>query len=371
VPVFGWHVSLTRSEEETGRFGAEVGNGNLLRAWDFDLPAAPDASLWGGYARRAVNAYVPRWETLPNDWEKKKYPDRLLAEDPPKRGEPKTLSHLACSGRGLDEKKGRPVGIEAIATLKGDVDNLGLLFQQGLRNPCFAREAGFSRQLNAFFAVWLPAVCASEPNFRDCYTVFAGGDDFFLIGPWKKQIDLACRMRADFSRYVAGNPRITFSAGLSVTKPGLPVRQLGDAAEEALEKAKGRRVDGQLAKDGVRVFDRIVSWKTLEQMLGAASDLDAWRAEYGFSTGYLYDLLRYVDMAENLASDQVHLENALWRSHFFYRTYRMLERNKKLDRDQRKHCLGELAGNLADQGIRTHKGDFRVALFTHLYQHRD
>jgi CRISPR-associated protein Csm1 len=370
VPVFGWHVSRTGDEEQTGRFGAEASSGNLVRAWDFDLPQSPDEPLWAGYGRRAVNAYVPKWHEPPNQWERKKYPDRLLEEDPPERGKPKTLNHLACSGRYLDDK-GRPVGIEAIAALKGDVDNLGLLFQQGLHNPSFAREAGFSRQLNAFFAIWLPAVCASEPDFQDCYTVFAGGDDFFLVGPWKKQIELARRMRSDFARYVAANPRITFSTGLSVTKPGLPIRQLAHAAEGALDEAKKRQLGGRLVKDGVRLFDRTVGWNILEQLLSVSASLDGWREEYGLSTGFVYDLLRYVDMAENLAGANARLEDALWRSHFFYRTYRMLEKNRNLDRDARKRCLDELADKLGDQGIHAYKGDFRIALYTHLYQHRD
>ncbi len=132
-------------------------------------------------------------------------------------------------------------------TLKGDVDNLGAIFQRGLSEPTFARMAALSRQLNAFFAVYLPALCQSQPEFRNTYTVFAGGDDFFLIGPWCSQIQLAARMRQEFVRYVAGNPGITYSAGLTMTKPGLPIRALGELAEGALEHAKGYETDPLLA----------------------------------------------------------------------------------------------------------------------------
>ena len=121
-------------------------------------------------------------------------------------------------------------------TLKGDVDNLGLIFQHGQARPTFARMAALSRQINAFFTVWLPWVCSDE--FPNTYTVFAGGDDFFLIGPWHSTIKLARRMRDEFARYVAHNPDIHFSAGLSMTKPGLPIRHLGALAEESLENAK-------------------------------------------------------------------------------------------------------------------------------------
>jgi CRISPR-associated protein Csm1 len=366
VPLFGWFVSLTGSEEDTGRFGPEVASGNLVRAWDFDLPENPQQRLWAGYARRSVNGYIPRWTELPSKVETAKYPEGLLEEEPPELGQPKTLNYLACSARSLDEH-GRPVGVEAIGTLKGDVDNLGTIFVDGLRNPSFAREAGLSRQLNAFFATYLPALCASTPEFQDTYTVFAGGDDFFLIGPWRYQIDLAHRMRADFSRYVADNSRISFSAGISITKPGLPIRQLAAAAESAMEEAKARTLGDLTVKDGVSVFGRVLSWTALGELLVAVQQLDRWREELNLSTGYVYDLLRFVEMAEYPAR----LDNALWRSQFYYRTWRGLERNRKLSDDQRRQVMEQLARSLVDGGIKRYGGDFRVSLFTHLYQQRD
>ena len=45
-------------------------------------------------------------------------------------------------------------------------------------------------------------------------------------------------MRDHFSAYTAHNPQLTFSAGIAISKPGLPVPKLSAYAEEALEKAK-------------------------------------------------------------------------------------------------------------------------------------
>ena len=56
-------------------------------------------------------------------------------------------------------------------TLKGDVDDLGAIFQRGLQAPSLSRMAALSRQMNAFFSVHLPYLCRTE--FRDTYTVFA------------------------------------------------------------------------------------------------------------------------------------------------------------------------------------------------------
>ena len=98
--------------------------------------------------------------------------------------------------------------------------------------------AALSRQMNAFFAIYLPWLCRTR--YPNAYTVFAGGDDFFLIGPWQSQMDLARDLRAEFARYVADNPGIHFSAGLSMTKPGLPVRHLAELGEQALDAAKSQ-----------------------------------------------------------------------------------------------------------------------------------
>ena len=68
--------------------------------------------------------------------------------------------------------------------------------------------------------------------------MFAGGDDFFLLGSLAFQMHLANRMQQEFKRYVAHNPDIHFSTGFYLTKPGLPISQLAAGAEQALENAK-------------------------------------------------------------------------------------------------------------------------------------
>lgn len=365
LPVFGYHVLFTGAEQASGKFGGEARSGNLLRAWDFSLPESADAPLWNGYARRAINAFVPKFGET-NAWESDRYQGLEDLDDfEPHPNAPKTLNHLARDDRRLDEN-GRWVGAEALMTLKGDIDNLGLIFQQGQARPTFARMAALSRQVNAFFTVWLPWVCRQE--FPNTYTVFAGGDDFFLIGPWRSTIKLALRMRDEFARYVAHNPDIHFSAGLSMTKPGLPIRHLGQLVDESLESAK--KVSG---KNAVTSFGFAVSWPQFEQLLGREEALGRLSDELKLSTGYLYSLLNLTDMA----ADQTRPENALWHSRFAYRTRRMLEAKEKNkgNRDtterKRRQMQQELALEIASSGIEKHGAAYKIALFTHLYQQRD
>lgn len=391
LPVFGYSIQFTGDEEDSGKFGPEARSGNLRRAWDFSLPLGrEEESVWHGYARRFINASVPRWEALPNEWEMGKYRGRDLEEESPERRAPKTFNHLACEDRTLDEK-GRPVGITALMTLKGDVDNLGRIFQGGLKEMTFAKMAGLSRQMNAFFTLYLPWLCQSR--YQNCYTVFAGGDDFFLIGPWKSQIALARELRARFGQYVAENPEVHFSAALSITKPGLPVRRLADLAEETLEKAKrhipkdSKLPPKVLPKDSVGCFGETVFWTELDQLLEKClPDLERQTQDLKLSTGYLYDLLRLTEMAAALEADmkrqepismsdkekrEIKIENALWRSRFAYQTRRLLERQPRLNDPERRRRQQGLAEVIVKQGIEKFKGAYRIALFAYLYENRD
>ncbi|WP_341328207.1 type III-A CRISPR-associated protein Cas10/Csm1 [Methylotuvimicrobium sp. KM2] len=365
IPVFGYHISFAENQDIQGKFGEQAKNGNLLRAWDFSLPKSADGALWNGYARRTINAYVPKFD-------EKAQAEALLGkyagEDKLELDDAKTLNHIACEDQTLQENH-RWQGITALSTLKGDVDNLGMIFQSGLGDDTsFSKTAALSRQINAFFTIYLPWLCQTE--YDNCYTVFAGGDDFFLIGPWLSQINLAGKMRQAFQEYVAHNPEVHFSAGISTTKPGLPINQLGEMAEDALERAKAHN-PGQVApspKNAVNCFNQDMFWEEFSALSTRRERLQELSKDMDLSTGYVYGLLNLIDMAEKVDEKP---ENAIWHSYFAYRTVRMLERNKHLDKEQRKRRQEELAEEIANAGITRHGSNYRVALFCHLYQQRD
>jgi CRISPR-associated protein Csm1 len=371
LPVFGYCVNFTESEEDTGRFGDEARNGNLRRAWDFSLPESGDAPLWNGYARRSINAHVPVFtERDLDDTGHGKY-DGLDEEDRANErpDAPKTLNHLARDDRKLDGNN-RWTGVEALMTMKGDIDNLGLVFEKGLERPTFARMAAMSRQVNAFFTVYLPWLCRQE--FPNVYTVFAGGDDFFLIGAWHSTIELASRMRKEFARFAAGNPDIHFSAGLSITKPGLPIRQLAALAEEALDEAKALP-----GKNAVSCFGQPVSWENFDDIMKCVQVLERAAREHNLSTGYLYALLRYTEMAAELREKDARPQAAMWLSQFAYRTRRLTETRyreveNRDERERRRQRLQtELGADIAHNGIQRHGASYKIALFTYLYRKRD
>ena len=358
--IFGFHIAFTGEEDDTGKFGELARQGNLLRCWDFSLPTLDEEkTLWQGYARRYINAYVPRFGEY---WEEDKYlPEKDEQIEPEQI---KTFSHLACEERRKEKEGNRYLGNIAIATLKGDVDNLGSIFQKGLAEPTFAKMAALSRQMNHFFSLWLPAYCAE--HYPDTYTVFAGGDDFFLIGPWLKTQALAADMRAHFTRYVAENEAITFSAGISISKPGLPLPRLSAYAEEALEKAKAHGGKGE--KNALCLYGETLSWHDWEKVQSASSRIEGVKQSYGLSTGYLYDMLHYVDLAQREKGGDI--QASMWRSRLYYRTRRYVNDRKKMDPERSESIYQELITTFEQQGISALGTTFRIPLFNHFYQLR-
>ncbi|PWQ97651.1 type III-A CRISPR-associated protein Cas10/Csm1 [Leucothrix pacifica] len=365
LDIFGFRLAFTKPEQSTGKFKPLVDKRSLLRAIDFSIPNSESEVLWNGYARRYINAYVPI--VSERDLTERDHHKYQKVSDDLSFGDLKTLNHIACDDRKVDTS-GKWKGQTALMTLKGDVDDLGSIFQKGLGAPTFAKMAALSRQMNAFFAIHLPQLCHAK--YPSAYTVFAGGDDFFLIGPWHSMMKLSLEMQQDFERYAAMNNEVHFSSGLSMTKPGLPIRYLAERGEEALDNAKAySSTGGDPTKNAVSCFSRVVPWKSYKELMQLGESLEHHKSSQSLSTGYVYGLLNLVDMRE--AMDQGKPENAIWRSYFSYRTYRLLERQRNLSGDERKERHAQLAQDIAANGIELHKGDYKVALFSHLYQQRD
>lgn len=175
------------------------------------------------------------------------------------------------------------LGVAALGVLKADVDNLGMIFGMGLHEDIqtLTRISILSRQFNNFFAIYLPSLLAEK--FTNVYTVFAGGDDLFLIGPWCDIVDLAPVIKKKFSEFVCGNRDITISMGISIHKPGEPVRSMAQSAEEALENAKASP-----GKDAVTIFGETVKFESLENLYKLGDQIQSWVNGGLLNTAMLY-----------------------------------------------------------------------------------
>lgn len=363
VSLFGYSIRFTEDEEISGKFGPSIQEHKIQRFYDFSLAQNMEDHAWHGYAKRHINSYVPVFNSIPDALDLSRYPE---SERNIETGVLKNFNHLAYDNKQLNENS-KWQGIAALAVLKGDIDNLGTIFQQGQKRPSFTKSALLSRQVNAFFAVYLPALC--KEKYRNSYTVFAGGDDFFLIGPWYEIICLAAEMRNKFHEYCANNEKLHFSAGVLLTKPGAPVNQLAERTESALELAKNALdPQGEASKNNVYCLEQVMKWSDFEQVVQACHDLKDIQTQYGLSTAFLYALLTWCDMAE-----QEHLqpEMTLWRSQLYYKIYRHLESLPayKGNKDVLRKSSSDLAVIFA-KNLEKFKGRYRVAVTTHLYRYR-
>ena len=349
----GYKVYLSDDGDKTGKFANVLDE--LKRVWDYSN-ADEQGNLWNGYARRYINGYVRQFTQ--QDIDEIDHSDKYthILEDKPTKediGNIKTWDYLACDDKypiPNDKDSFDWIGQKALAVLKGDVDNLGAIFQQGIYGNCFAKMVSVSRLINNFFAVYLPYLC--ETKYPNSYTVFAGGDDFFLVGGWKTIMELSAKMAQEFKKYVADNNKLHFSAGVCMFKPGIPIKAIANMAEDALEIAKSND------KNSISIFNIPSKWVDYSDLLEESYNLKLLDSH--LSTGYIYGLLKLCDMSASTKP-----QDAIWHSYFSYRTHRRYGDEKK---------FGDLAQNLHKQiggNIKTYTNQYKITLMHYLYQFRE
>ncbi len=344
--------------------------GDLKALWQIGIEE--DGTIRPGCTVKLINGHVPWYQEEDN------YDDCLLESarsqgkldemiEQIKEGSVKTFGHIAVKARAKGED-GKCHGIEALGVLKADVDNLGMLFGCGLSDERFtiSRLATMSRQLNNFFALYLSHELRANRDFFDVYTVFAGGDDLFLIGPWNRMAKLAALLNRKFRKYVCENPEITFSAGITVHKPNVPVDTLADSSETALEEAK------KAGRNRVTMFGQTVKWNDFHSLLALEGEFEKWRQEGYISDVMIYKMNYFIEMAEKeamlLEQDFIpveELESLKWPALFKYN----LVRNVTKDKGKRDKAIEDVAK--AADWMRQYKGGVRIPLWHVLYEKRN
>jgi len=254
-----------------------------------------------GTALRFVANHVPR--ITPEDDARYSTPafQSLLSEEAvaSRIGDVKTFEHLAadCAVETAGGLRGAPL----LAVIKADVDRLGQLFGS-LREQSLGRFASLSRTMDFFFTGYLTRLLGRE--FRNTYTVYAGGDDLLLIAPWRDALNLALALHRHLGRWTGGNPNVTLSAGLELVKVGQPLNRAAADAEERLDAAK------QGGRDRICAIDRRpVTWTEFEAQLEAAGDLYRWLDQGSIGSVLLHKLL-YFDGQRRRAEAQGDREQA-------------------------------------------------------------
>jgi CRISPR-associated protein Csm1 len=274
----------------------------------------------------------------------------------------------------LAEDETRFRGIAALGVLKADIDKLGLLMACGLKDKrlTMSRLATLSRQLDAFFSIFLPYKFSSEIEYEDTYTVFAGGDDLFLIGPWNRIVDLAMDISEHFKSYVCRNKEITISAGIALHKPQTPVPAMARSANEALERSKG------LGRNRLTLFGETAEWKVAKELEEVRDTLESWLDQGWLSRVMLYRLNDYIRMAADEARNKERfkelkaiplpfMECTKWRAFLSY----AVERNvaSALKGGEREKVVKEVREHLA-RWLDRYGADLRYPVWSILYDRR-
>jgi CRISPR-associated protein Csm1 len=140
------------------------------------------------------------------------------------------------------------LGTKRIGVLKGDVDKLGEFFG-GMDS--LSKLATASRFMDYFFKVYLKGIIHGKyvgevpllnpplkpwPDEPDIVVVYAGGDDFFIVGAWEQVFELAFRIREAFRAYTGEGRTISMALGYFDEKT--PIYRMADVVSERLSVAK-------------------------------------------------------------------------------------------------------------------------------------
>ncbi|MDX9978315.1 MAG: type III-A CRISPR-associated protein Cas10/Csm1 [Candidatus Cloacimonadales bacterium] len=201
-------------------------------------------------------------------------------------------------------------GLQANAIIKGDVDNLGAVFQKGLISKdgklSLSRYMSVSSMIDFFFAEHIPWLLENGSAkfygvnipFNPIYTVYTGGDDFCLVGPWINVLLFAQKLRNDFKEFTCDNPELHFSCGIELLHGKSPVKFYIEKAESALDIAKDAHsfIHKKTNKDSVFVFDTLIPWDEYDAFLKEAESYFTWlrsKENRGLTTQLAYRLFEY------------------------------------------------------------------------------
>ncbi|EDM23134.1 type III-A CRISPR-associated protein Cas10/Csm1 [Caminibacter mediatlanticus] len=257
-----------------------------------------------------------------------------------KAGQVKSFYHIAMDG--LIKKDDKFYGRGYLGVLKADIDNLGKIFIYGMREEAtFSRILYLSRMIDYFFTNYLMDFIRD----KNVYTLFAGGDDLFLIGHYEDIVKTYEWVVNEFKEYTK-NKEFHLSSGIFITRPSIPVNLMAEFSEEYLDDAKS--LDG---KNGVKIFEVVMKNSEFEELIKKREFFEEVYEELKeFSSGitFLYRLYDFMEMRDKLYEDKSFesiLQNSRWKYMFRY----LVEKNFK-DNEKLKEKLYLIANDIEKYG---------------------
>jgi CRISPR-associated protein Csm1 len=194
--------------------------------------------------------------------------------------------HQPASGEVL---AGRAAGLSTWGVLRGDVDNFDIRLR---RAQNIEEHIQLSVMFKQFFAGELEVLCSLPEFWRKVTVIYAGGDDFAVLGAWDALLALASEMERLFHRFAdqnlkdfAGPEGKTISMALALA-PAVDA-SLGSVFEEA-----GQRLEAAKSadKDCIWLLGRTLEWKQLAEASSLKESLMRMISDFDCSPQYLKDL---------------------------------------------------------------------------------
>lgn len=153
--------------------------------------------------------------------------------------------------------------------------------------------------------------CTNSPRTPAIYSIFAGGDDLALVGPWDLVLEFAHEFREKLLEYVAHNPLITISAGIGLFEDKYPIGRAIHFTEELLEQSKSliqsKSKQGLLlpVKNSITAFGDTVLWQNdtetypyhkisfgdFGELFKQAKTIEQAIIQKNFSRGFIHSLI--------------------------------------------------------------------------------
>lgn len=214
-------------------------------------------------------------------------------------------------GKTTEDYAREATGIDRIAVLRADVDNLGHAFVSGFeeRYTTLSRTATFSRQLSLFFKHHINRILTEgefgidgKAEARNATIVYSGGDDLFIVGSWKDILEAAVDIHDKLEEYSEGT--LTISAGIGLFPAKYPLSVSATDVARLEDASKSFPGGSNPTKNAITLFseeDNTYSWhvfkkKVVEEKLHCLSSFLEGSEERGKAFLYrILDLIRGMD----------------------------------------------------------------------------
>jgi CRISPR-associated protein Csm1 len=182
------------------------------------------------------------------------------------------------------EEKG---GVNRIAILRADVDNLGKTFKSGISKElnCITRMSVLSRNLTLFFQYYINELL----NGKLCTVIYSGGDDLFIVGELSDILSFVNLLRESFRKFTID--KLSFSTGIGLFGKGFPTLRFAKITEELQSSAKHSNEN----KNSLCIFDEnlFIKWNDYNEIKENIYFFESYfiKDGEGKGNGFLYKLL--------------------------------------------------------------------------------